>query len=349
MGNNVVTKEMIDMKLKKNQSKQITALIMMLVFICMLSGGCSKPVPVSEPLATWNNGETQKRIIEYVTEVKKSVPVEDRIAVFDMDGTIVCEKPLWLEMNVALMHMYREVEEDPSLKDQKIYEFVYEFVQDPLNPTYQAEFETYVQPILLESYDDVSQEIYISDVETFINDNKNKDYDILLSKTFYEPMLELITYLMDSEFKVYIVSGSEEGLIWGVTKGTLPLERDHLIGSRLMLAPDYNTSDVLVRGNAFYEPKNLKDGKTENIYYQLGEKPIFACGNSVDDFGMLSYASTNTEYPSLGLLVNHDDAEREYVYPINERHESIDWQAIVKDKGWHVISIKGDFETVFMQ
>lgn len=299
------------------------------------------------PLPSWNDTPTKASIIKFVQDTVKTVPEKDRVAVFDMDGTLVCEKPLWLEMNVAQTHMFRKTETDPTLVTNPLYAAAYNYGLNPSSAN-MAVIEKNVQPILLESYNDVPQETYVSTVEKFIRETQNPNYHIALKNTFYQPMVELIQYLMANGFDVYVVSGSEEGLIWGVCKGTLPLERDHLIGSRLALLPDYEQEGVLIRSNVFYAPTNLANGKTANIYYEIGKKPIFACGNSVDDFGMLSYASTNTKYKSMSMLVNHDDPEREYVYNINDRHEAVDWQASVQYKNWHVISMQKDFKTVFM-
>jgi phosphoserine phosphatase len=300
-----------------------------------------------DPLASWHDTSTKNDIKTFVKTAVDEVPIKDRIAVFDMDGTVVCEKPLWIEMNMAQTHMFRKTQTDPTLIKNQLYKIAYDYGLMP-NPTNRKELEAFIQEILLESYKNVVQETYVETVEAFIVETKNPDYKIPLEDTFYKPMVELIQYLIDNGFAVYIVSGSEDGLLWGVCKDTLPLERDQLIGTRLMLSPDYERDGVLVRGDKFYEPNNLNNGKTENIYYEIGKRPIFACGNTVDDFGMLSYVSTNNEYPYLSLLVNHDDIQREYKYEINDRHEDIDWEASVKDKNWHVISMKKDFKTIFI-
>jgi phosphoserine phosphatase len=298
-------------------------------------------------LASWNDTPTKASIIKFVQETIKTVPKEDRVAVFDMDGTIVCEKPLWLEMNVAQTHMFRETETDPTFISNPLYAIAYQYGLNPSAANMTA-IENNVQPILLESYKDVPQETYVADVEKFMIETQNPDYHIPLKNTFYKPMVELIQYLIANDFEVYVVSGSEEGLIWGSCKGILPFGRDHMIGSRLALSPDYEREGVLIRGNVFNPPSNLNNGKTENIYYEIGKKPIFACGNTVDDFGMLSYASTNKKYKSMSMLVNHDDAVREYKYNINDRHEAINWEASVQYKKWHVISMKNDFKNIFL-
>lgn len=331
---------------RKNKSIKFSTLIIVSILI-LAQSMCV--YATSDNLSSWTEKSKIKENIEnFVKEViEKEVPVEERIAVFDMDGTIICEKPLWLEMNVAQTHMFRKTETDPTLISEPLYEIAYNYGLDPNKENFQA-IEDNVQKILLESYKDVIQEKYVLEVEKFIKETQNPDYEIALKDTFYKPMIELIEYLMDNEFSVYIVSGSEEGLIWGVSNGNLSLNRDQLIGTRIMLKPDYERAGILVRGDDFYPPTNLNDGKTENIYYEIGRMPIFACGNTVDDFGMLSYASSNMTNPHISLLVNHDDDKREYKYNINDRHEKIDWEASVRDKNWQVISMKNDFETIFM-
>lgn len=332
--------------------KQGRSLIVLLVLCISFSGfiGCSGGVHAeSTALKSWSEDSSLKQeILEYIDYAKKNVPEEERIAVFDMDGTVVCEKPVWIEMNVALTHMAEMTKEHVPLLYDELFAIAYDYKKSPSASNW-SRVEANVKPILMRSFLGETQEGYVKYVKQFAKSEMNPDYQIEIEKTFYKPMVELIEHLKDNGFSVYIVSGSEEGLIWGVASETLGLDRDHLIGTRIQLKADYDNPDVFIRQGDIYAPMNLGNGKSENIYYELGARPVFACGNTVDDFGMLNYTTSNEKYETMGLLVHHDSASKEYKYPINERHEEIPWEKVVDENGWHVISMENDFSSVFMK
>ncbi len=292
------------------------------------------------------------KITTFVTNVcdasKDSyVPEADRIATFDMDGTIICEKPLWLEMNVAQTHMCNMVEEDSTLLDSTVFRIAYEHQQNPDDPQVAKEFEDNVHNILTTAFYNYPQERYINHTDSFVTNTYNPDYNIPLKATFYEPMLQLIDYLLDNKFKVFIVSGSEQCLIRGVCKDTVPLNREHMIGSRLGLITEFTNSEtLLLRDSMFLTPMNLEDGKVENIYAHIGIKPIFAFGNTDGDFEMLKYAKTNS-YPNMAFLLNHNDSEREYSYPNDSTREA--WHNMAINNNWNWVSFKDDFNEAFIK
>lgn len=335
------------MKERKNRLAVMTMALIVVTFLFLGCGENSTHAD-SEVLKSWNDTELKNEIVDFVEYAKENIPQEDRIAVFDMDGTVVCEKPVWIEMNVALTHMADMAEGHTQLLYDQLYAIAYDYKNDPSEENW-SRVESNVQAILMQAFLGETQESYVSYVESFNETAENPDYKIPIEKTFYKPMVELISLLKESGFEVYIVSGSEEGLIWGTATEVLGLERDHLIGTRIQLTADYENPDVFIRQGGIYEPKNLSNGKSENIYYELGSRPVFACGNTVDDFAMLNYTTSNSDYMTMGLLVNHDSLAKEYKYPINERHEEIPWETVVDENGWHVISMDKDFKEVFLK
>lgn len=298
-------------------------------------------------MENWNDTALHQGILDYVKYAKDNIPLEERIAVFDMDGTVVCEKPVWIEMNVALTRMAEDYENDKPLMYKKLYAVAYNYITNPSSENW-ALVEDNVKLILMQAFLGESQVDYVAYAQAFASNTKNKKFDIAIDKTFYKPMVELVDLLKENGFSVYIVSGSEEGLIWALASDPLGLPRDHLIGTRIMLSADYSNPDVFIRMGETYNPMNLSDGKSENIYYELGARPVFACGNTVDDFAMLNYTTSHPDYETMGLLVHHDSDVKEYKYEINERHESINWQDVVDENDWQLISIDKDFKKVFM-
>lgn len=146
----------------------------------------------------------------------------------------------------------------------------------------------------------------------------------LLSKQFYKPMLELIHYLKRNEFEVYIVSGSEQQFIWGVVQNVkeLDFDRQHIIGSLTNYESIVYTREG---GTKFYLDstfllKNSSKGKSTNIYNRINKTPIFAFGNTVNDFDMFAFTSSNKHHKTMCVLLNHDNDSFEAEYnPFNPK------------------------------
>lgn len=318
------------------------------------SGNETVGMKQSQVLASWNETETRSQLVDFVTSVSDPkgsdyIPQKDRIAVFDMDGTIVCEQPLWLEMRVAVEEMYQTVLKNPQLlEEDPLYRIAYLYHEDPNDPTKRVALEEKAVPIMTHAFEGIAQEEYVAKVTALMQTTLDENYQILLKDTFYQPMLELITYLQAYDFQVYIVSGSEEGLIWGACAGQVPLSRDHEIGTRIALDYTYDPSQPefqFVRGDQYLQPRNLAEGKSENIYYQLGKTPVFAFGNTADDFEMFKLA-LSSKYKSVAFVLDHDDAEREVNYPASSVKAS--WKKAADTFGWQIVSMKANFKQVFV-
>lgn len=310
---------------------------------------CQQAAEVGDPLSQWSNTANKKAIVSFVSQVsdpgsKSFVRASDRIAVFDMDGTIICERPLWIEMNVAQDYLYGKLKEDPELLKIPIYKTVEAYHEDPLDPERIQALMDYAELIMTYAFAGWAQQGYMEYVRLYIQNEQNPDYNIPLKETFYRPMLELIDFLLSKEFQVYVVSGSEQSLIWSVCDGTVPLGKSNQIGTRMELHPSYECQGLFVRGSVYLKPKNLKDGKTQSIYYHIGKRPIFAFGNTNDDFDMLSYASTNS--PHIALLLDHDDQRREYDYPCSTTKQA--WREVAHTNQWCWVSMREDFKSVFV-
>lgn len=175
--------------------------------------------------------------------------------------------------------------------------------------------------------------------------------------TFYLPMVELIHYLQENHFQVFLVSGSMRSVVWGCIEGynrvypdnPIALDRSHMIGSDVeqiwvkeadSLSADFEPGDKIVFGLE-RTSTNIAMTKVYNIAQQVGRAPVFACGNTDGDFSMLNYAKSNA-YESMALLVWHD-SEEEVVY-----NTSQEWQNKADQYGWQLISMKNDFQTIFM-
>ena len=310
-------------------------------------------------LQSWNDNSPNKQaIIEFVEDVtdknsENYVPVEDRIATFDMDGTIVAEKDIWLELAVAVYRIDNELSDDKDLVEEK--NKLLEYIKMDPQP---AETGELIVDVTGKAFEGMSQDDFVEYVNRFMQEDKTDFNGIQYKDSFYKPMLELIEYLQDNGFTVYLVSGSERGVVWGATLNTVDLPRSQMIGADITIVAGeegdtseteapvmFEPGDELIRELGFTQ-SSVKLNKVYNIYHQIGICPILACGNTDGDFSMLNYAKSNPNYKSLALLINHDDDVREYAYNTKERAE---WDALAEQYGWNVISMKNEFDVIFLK
>ncbi|WP_321480245.1 HAD family hydrolase [uncultured Bacteroides sp.] len=304
-----------------------------------------------DPLPSWNNTAVKEQIMKYVTRAKESIPVEDRIAVFDMDGTIACETPLWFEMATAVNGLNKQLAANPELIKYREYEYAKKLAVNPADTSVINHWVVggvnYIDSMVLKAYEGVDYESYIASSTDYLTTTKDRKFNLILGDMFYQPMLELIKYMKKNHFEVYIVSGSMSGVIWSICPQTIDLDRRHLIGTRQEITPVYKDGKTLfIAQKAIFTPKNDGNGKSMNIYDQIGKVPVFAFGNTSGDFGMFHLVSTS-KYPHMALMLNHDDDTREYAYPPYHGAAVPEWQDSLKINHWVQVDMSDNFKTVF--
>lgn len=331
------------------------------LMVCVLFGilcGCDDTD--KELLPSWNDSSVNKQaIINFVRTVtdEKSdgyVPAENRIATFDMDGTIVVEKQVWLELAVAVHRIDNELSNDKDLVAEK--DRLLEYIAMDPEPAATGQL---IVDVTGKAFEGMPQEDFVAYMNRFMLEEKPDFPGLAYKDCFYKPMLELIQYLRDNDFTVYIVSGSERGVVWGAASEAVNLPRSQMIGADITLKAKkednlydesgdsmFQPHDVLIRDLGFTQSSVNMD-KVYNIFHQIGIQPIFACGNTDGDFSMLNYAKYNPDYHGLAVLIKHDDDEREYLY--NTEEQRGDWYRLAQQYGWNVVSMKDEFNTVFLK
>ena len=325
--------------------RHITSLL--LVASLSLAGACASLAPdragettppgVEDPLSAWSDTAVKQAILDFVAEVTHPggagyVPPEHRLATFDFDGTIGCEKPDFMEVMVAIRRLCELTETDSAVHDQKLHRAACDRDLETINAD--------VDQALLTAFLGESQSFYVDYVEDFIHTERHPRFDRPYARLYYLPMRQLIDLLRAEDFAVYVVSGSQQGFTRGYGTGVLGFAAPRLIGRTVSL--DYSFDDgvsALPRQDAFLAPNPGGKGKAEIIRNRIGRQPILAFGNSMGDFEMLQYA-TSSRYPSLGLILVHDDPE-EYVYSDQELIDN------AERFGWQRVSMKEDFEVIF--
>lgn len=305
-----------------------------------------------DPLPSWNDTQIKTQLIDYVKRAKNEIPKDDRVAVFDMDGTVACEAPLWFEMAVAVQGMMDQLKQDSSLISKTEYKYAQMLSVNPSDTAVTNHWVVggvnYLDSIVLKAFAGKTSEEYIAYARNYLTTTQAPRFDRPYAQLFYQPMLELLEYLDDAKFDIYIVSGSLTGTVWSICPQTLDMDRDQLIGTRQVKIPVYGADGTkFVLQKSVYEPKNDGNGKSVNIYDQIGKIPVFAFGNTAGDFGMFHMASSSS-YPHMALMLNHDDAEREYAYPPYHGKAVPAWQDSMRVNKWITVDMKSAFKTVWM-
>ena len=197
--------------------------------------------------------------------------------------------------------------------------------------------------VIFDSHAGMPQDEFVPMVREFMATAKHPRFGVPFKQMVYQPMVELIHFLHDNEFKVFLCSAGGMTFMRSVSEEIYGISMERVIGSNISFETKM-TGDgpVVVRKPGIIEPIDDGPGKPINIELHIGRKPIIAGGNSDGDLHMLWLAQTGS-YPSLSLLVHHDDAEREYEYDIGSEKTL----QMAPERGWNVVSMKDDWKSVF--
>ena len=321
--------------------------IFVLLTISLFS--CKKDTPKVE-LASWEEGSIKTSILNFIHRDTLDIPVEDRIAVFDMDGTIACETPLWDEMYSAVAKLNEKLEKDSALLKDPTYMFAKLLYINPadtfVHNNWVNKNGNFIDSMVWKAFEGEEHEYYVSYSTAYLKTTINSDKKMLLADMFYKPMQELIDCLTAHYYQVYVVSGSMQGVVWSIVPEKTGINRSRIIGTRQIVQPKYSTGlTQFTIQKGIFPPKNVNAGKSDNIYARIGKTPVFAFGNTLDDYDMLNYAITS-KHKGVGFLLNHDDS-REYIYPPYHGAPDLEWESKLKSFGGQVVSMKSDFKIVW--
>jgi phosphoserine phosphatase len=303
---------------------------------------------MSDVLAGWNDGPTRQAIVAFVEQAVSDVPVEERVAVFDNDGTLWCEKPLPIQADFILRRLVEMAQADPQLRDRQPWKAAYERDYDWLGGVladHYAGDDTNVRTLLggiLVAFGGITVEDFEARSDAFLRTTSHPTLGRSYLQCAYAPMIELLAYLEANGFSNYIASGGGRDFMRPISREVYGIPRERVIGSATALdyVADENGGAIVRRPEADY----LDDGpqKPIRIWSRVGRRPLLAAGNSNGDVPMLDFTH-HPDKPFLRLLVLHDDADREFHYTAGAEQalERADADA------WTTISIQSDWATVF--
>ena len=308
-------------------------------------------------LAFWNDGAAKSAILDFVTRVTRAngsdfVPPVDRIATFDNDGTLWLEKPMYIQLQHAVRAIGRMAAARPDVRDRQPFKAVYDkdlawlgqvaadYAQgDPSGFFTLAEGFT-------EASEGTTVEEFEADALDFLSNTQDERFKVPYKQLTYQPMVELVHYLQDNDFQVYLASGGGRDFMRAVCEEIYGIPRSMAIGSSVATeyAEDAGGVAQVMRTKQIELPVDDGPGKPLHIHRAIGRRPLMAAGNSNGDIHMLRYAAGRKGL-TLGLLVHHDDAEREYAYDGGSEEA----MQVASTEGWIVVSMKDDWKTVFAE
>jgi phosphoserine phosphatase len=304
-------------------------------------------------LSTWHEGPAKRAIVEFVARVcgedgSEPVPVEERLAVFDNDGTLWCEKPMPIQLDFILRRFAEMAEADPALRERQPWKAAYERDFGWLSAVVAQHYagdETNVKVMaagVLAAYDGISVEDFEARADEFLRTARHPTLGRGYLECAYAPMVELLAYLAANGFSNYIASGGGRDFMRPISQEVYGIPRQSVIGSSSALeyTSDEHGGTITHRPEADYLDDSPE--KPIRIWSRTGRRPLLAAGNSNGDVPMLHFTQ-HQDKPSLRLLVLHDDAERESAYTTGAE-QALEQAA---SDGWTVISVKNDWATVF--
>jgi phosphoserine phosphatase len=301
-------------------------------------------------LASWNDGQTRTAILEFVDRIGEEggtdyVPPAERVAVLDNDGTLWCERPTYIQALFVFARLRDAVATRPELAEQPL---VKALLAGDLAAAQQFGMEA-IAGVLLELDAGRTTEEFARDAADWLAAAKHPRFGVPFRELTYPPMLELMDLLRARDFRVFIVTGGGVEFVRAVGDELYGVPTDDVVGSAVQV--EFERRDgriVLVRTASMLGSPNEGPPKAVNIQAHIGRRPILAAGNSAGDREMLEYAHTG-ERPSLCLVVDHDDDEREYAYA-GAAVTDPDAEPIVdtaRRLGWTVVSMRRDWNRVF--
>jgi phosphoserine phosphatase len=306
-------------------------------------------------LSLWNDGHTRRAILEFVERVTKIgtpdfVPDEERVAVFDNDGTLWCEKPMPVQAAFLVRRLGEQAAKEPELRDRQPWKAAWEkdneWLSNAITKHYQGDDRDLhlMAAGLLGAHAGDTVETFALQAEQFLRASRNPLLRRPYFETTYAPMQELLRLLRANGFSIFIASGGGRDFVRTVALELYGVPPERVIGSSAAL--EYRSDG---RGGDLYHLQRLDifdDGPTKpvRIWERVGRRPLLAAGNSNGDLQMLEFTGKPGR-PSLRLLVDHDDAAREAAYTAGAERV----MEVAQARRWTVISMRHDWRAVFAE
>src|SRR5512144_1663548 len=327
----------------------LSALVVLTVLPETLLPAGAQSAAAGDPLPSWNDGAAKQTIVKFVTAVTRDgspdfVPVPQRIATFDNDGTLWCEHPMYVQLAFALDRVKAMAPLHPEWKDKQPFKAVLEGNMKALAES----GEHGLAELMMVTHAGMTNNEFEKIVTDWLATARHPRFNRLYAELVYQPMLELLAYLRANGFKTFIVSGGGVEFMRPWAEQVYGVPPEQVVGSSIKTRFEMRHG----RPELFRLPEvNFVDdgpGKPVGINAHVGQRPIAAFGNSDGDLEMLQWATKGASTPCLALIVHHTDGEREYAYDRQTHFGKLD-KALdaAKINNWTVASMKDDWARIF--
>ncbi|WP_370980024.1 HAD family hydrolase [Agaribacterium sp. ZY112] len=319
----------------------ISALALSLVLL-----GCKEQQ--TDALPSWNNNTSKQQIIEFVEQTTNSdsehyVPVSERIAVFDNDGTLWAEQPMYFQLFFVLDQIKKQASQHPEWKNTQ-----------PFKAALEGDIATLekggmkaVMTLLMATHAGMSTEEFKLEVSNWLSNSVHPTTKRAYTDMIYQPMLEVLNYMRSKGFKTFIVSGGGIEFIRVFSEEVYGIPPEQVIGSSIKTGFSWQEGKPIIQRLPEINFIDDKEGKPLAINHHIGRRPIAAFGNSDGDHQMLQWTDAGKGL-SLKVLVHHTDAQREWAYDKTSSIGKLDKALLeAQEKNWTVINMKNDWRTVF--
>jgi phosphoglycolate phosphatase-like HAD superfamily hydrolase len=299
----------------------------------------------SDRLPAWRAGATRDAILDFIDK-SGDIPADERVAYVDNDGTMWCERPSYVQLDFFVDALQQRTKDDPSLAERPEFAAVLSGDMAAIGEIGLAK----VAGALAALFDGETPEQFGAAVDDFLGRYRHRTLGSPIEGVVYQPMLELLDELRALEFTVGVVTGGGTEFVRQVSKRMYGVEPGMVVGTLIgyTFGRDDAGRPVVRRTVAQTGSANEGGAKVEHIQSQIGRSPVLVVGNSGGDREMLEWAQASP-HGGLAVLVDHDDAEREFAYESKavSFEESEPITAVAERLGWVVVSMKDDWETVF--
>ena len=304
--------------------------------------------PAADSLPSWNDGATRQSIIAFVERVTKQggtefVPAAERIAVFDNDGTLWSEQPIYFQFQFALDRVKAMAPNHPEWKSKQPFKAVL----DGDVKAVMATGEKGIAELVAVTHTGMSVDEFGDTVRAWADTARHPKTQRRYTEMVYQPMLELLAYLRANGFKTFIVSGGGVEFMRPWVEKVYGIPPEQVVGSRGKLKYEVRDGKGVLVKLPEIDLVDDKAGKPVGIAQVIGRRPIAAFGNSDGDFEMLEYVTTGPG-PRFGLIVHHTDADREWAYDrgshVGKLERGLDEAAARK---WVLADMKQDWKTIY--
>jgi phosphoserine phosphatase len=305
----------------------------------------------NDPLPSWNEGKAKQSILDFVAKVTKEgspdfVPVAERIAVFDNDGTLWPENPLPFQLAYSLDELKRRAPKEPKLAEN---EMVKAALAGNVAKLLEGTHHDGLMRIMALTHAGMTTDEFKASVEAWLKTAKHPKFNKPYDQLTYQPMQEVLRHLRANGFKTFIVSGGGADFmrVWAERVYGIPPEQ--VVGSTARTKFELRDSGPVLVKTLDHLFVDDKAGKPVGVHQFIGRRPIACFGNSDGDLQMLQYTTIKNPRPSFGLIVHHTDDDREYAYDAKPKSSGklVEGLKEAPRRGWTVVNMKNDWKTLF--